>query len=77
VPEEVSATRRRRRNPGATSRLVAIEQAHEEYGPPPTSIRDLINRGALAFVRFPGSRRIWIERSAIERLILESRRVRS
>ena len=67
---------RKRRPPKATARLLTLESIRDEYGPPTNSLRDLINRGVLPIVRFPGSRRIWIERAEVERLIAASRETR-
>lgn len=56
----------------ASSRLVTLQQASDEYGPPYTSLRDLVLRGELRAVRLGGSRRIWVRRDDIEALIERS-----
>jgi hypothetical protein len=65
-----------RNRTGATEnsagRLMTLQQVSAEYGPPYTSLRDLVLRGSLPFVRFPGSRRIWVTREAVEHLIQRS-----
>ena len=52
--------------------LVNLQDASVEYGPPYTSLRDLVVRGHLDRVRLPGSRRIWVRRADLERLIEQS-----
>ncbi len=52
--------------------LVTLQQASEEYGPPYTSLRDLVVRGHLPAVRLGDSRRTWVRRSDMERLIATS-----
>ena len=42
---------------------------------PYRSLYDLYLSGALPAVRFPGSRRLWFERAALDRLIEQSREV--
>ena len=54
------------------SKLMTLQDAHEEYGPPYTSLRDLVIKGLLPHVRLGGSRRLWIRREDIERLIAQS-----
>ena len=44
---------------------------------PERSIYDQITRGALPFVRFPGSRRIWLDRGDLDALIDKSKEVRA
>ena len=51
------------------ARLLTLQQAHEEYGPPYTSLRDLVIRGHLPNVRLGDSKRIWLRREDIEALI--------
>lgn len=50
-------------------RLLTLRQGAHEYGVPERSLYDQITRGALPCVRFPESRRIWIDRRDIEGLI--------
>lgn len=59
---------------GATTRtkLITLQDASREYGPPYTSLRDLVLRGHLPSVRLGDSRRIWVKRSDIEQLIERS-----
>ena len=49
--------------------LLTLQRASREYGPPYTSLRDLVIRGHLPSVRLGDSRRIWIRRADIEQLI--------
>lgn len=53
----------------AQPKLVTLQQASEEYGPPYTSLRDLVLRGMLPRVRLGDSRRIWVKRADVENLI--------
>jgi hypothetical protein len=48
-------------------------QAEGEYGLPYRSLYDLYVRGLVEGIRFPGSRRLWFERKAIDALIESSR----
>jgi hypothetical protein len=48
---------------------MTFTQIQLETGIPATSVRDLVGRGLLPFVRFDGSRRIWIRRTDVQRLI--------
>lgn len=54
------------------TRLITLQQASAELGVPYTSLRDLVIRGVLPSVRLGDSRRIWIKREDIERLIERS-----
>jgi hypothetical protein len=49
--------------------LVTLQQAAKEYGPPYTSLRDLVVEGHLKRVQLGDSRRIWVRRADLERLI--------
>lgn len=51
------------------ARLITLQQASAEYGPPYTSLRDLVRRGHLASVQLGDARRIWVRRADIELLI--------
>ena len=51
------------------SRLLTLQQASREYGPPYTSLRDLVIRGHLPGVRLGDGRRIWVRRADLDRLI--------
>lgn len=51
------------------TKLISLQVASAEYGPPYTSLRDLVLRGTLPAVRFGDSRRIWVKRADLERLI--------
>ena len=42
--------------------LTTLQDASEEFGPPYTTLRDLVIRGHLERVQLPGSRRIWVKR---------------
>lgn len=54
------------------TKLLTLQQASAEYGPPYTSLRDLVIRGLLPSVRLGDTRRIWIKREDLERLIERS-----
>ena len=54
------------------AKLLTLQTASTIYGPPYTSLRDLVVNGYLASVRLPGSRRIWVRRDDLERLIQQS-----
>lgn len=56
----------------ASSKLLTLQQASDAYGPPYTTLRDLVINGALPAVRFPGTRRIWLRREDLEQLIAQS-----
>lgn len=56
----------------AGPKLLTLQQAHAEFGPPYTSLRDLVMRGHLPAVRLGDSRRIWVRREDLERLIERS-----
>lgn len=49
--------------------LVTLQQASKEYGPPYTSLRDLVIQGHLKRVQLGDSRRIWVRRADLEQLI--------
>jgi hypothetical protein len=76
---KAGGTRGPSRRPAAQTKplLMTLQEASAEYGPPYTSLRDLVMRGHLPAVRLPGSserdcRRIWIRRDDLERLIARS-----
>jgi hypothetical protein len=54
---------------GGRTALVTLQAASEEYGPPYTSLRDLVLQGYLNRVQLGDSRRIWVRRLDLERLI--------
>lgn len=54
------------------TKLLSLQTASAEYGPPYTSLRDWVIRGMLPTVRVDGSRRIWIKRTDLEQLIERS-----
>lgn len=63
-------------SPASTNkpRLLTLQEASVEFGPPYTSLRDLVLRGYLQAVRLGRSRRIWVRREDIEKLIERSTR---
>jgi hypothetical protein len=63
---------RRTRAASPTQRLITRQQAAAEYGIPARSIYDLICRGLLPVVRLPDTRRIWLRRVDLDRLIESS-----
>jgi hypothetical protein len=58
--------------PKERTTLVTLQDAAAEYGPPYTSLRDLVIQGHLTRVRLGDSRRIWVKRADLERLIANS-----
>lgn len=60
----------------APPRLLTLQQASREFGPPYASLRDLYIRGQLPGVRFGAGRRIWVKRCDLERLIDSSTETR-
>jgi hypothetical protein len=56
----------------APSKLLTLQQASAEYGPPYTSLRDLVLDGHLRRVQLGDSSRIWVRRDDLERLIATS-----
>jgi hypothetical protein len=48
---------------------LTLQQASAEYGPPYTSLRDLVLEGYLKRVQLGDSARIWVRRDDLERLI--------
>jgi hypothetical protein len=64
---------RKPRTASPSQRLLTGKQVETEYGVPNRSTYDLYLRGLLPAVRFPGGRRLWFERQAIETLIAQSR----
>ncbi len=53
----------------ARAKLLTLQQASEEFGPPYTSLRDLVIQGHLPSVQLGDSRRIWVRREDVEELI--------
>ena len=51
------------------TKLLTLQQASEIFGPPYSSLRDLVIRGHLAHVTLGDSRRIWVRREDLEALI--------
>jgi hypothetical protein len=54
------------------ARLLTLQQASREYGPPYTSLRDLVIRGHVPGIRLGEGRRIWVRRADLERLVERS-----
>jgi len=50
------------------SKLMTLQDAEAEYGPPYTSWRDLVLQGYLQRVQLGDSRRIWVKRADVERI---------
>lgn len=59
----------KRRAARKASALLTLQDCETQYGPPYTSWRDLVIEGHLARVQFGDSRRIWVRRADVERLI--------
>ena len=57
---------------GRRTTLLSLQQASAEYGPPYTSLRDLVIDGHLPAVKLGGGRRIWVRRVDLDRLIANS-----
>ena len=51
------------------TKLLTLQGASAEYGPPYASLRELVIQGRLQRVQLGDSKRIWIRRADIERLI--------
>lgn len=67
----------RTRKATAVQQLVTVPQASEVKGVPERSIHDLIERGLLPYVRFPGGRRVWIDLRDFDALIMSSKERRA
>jgi excisionase family DNA binding protein len=52
--------------------LQTLQQAAAQHGVPYTSLRDLVIGGHLPRVQLGDSRRIWVKRADVERLIVAS-----
>ena len=65
-PPRMGRPASKRRGP---PRLLTLQQASAEYGPPYTSLRDLVLEGYLKRVQLGDSARIWVRRDDLERLI--------
>jgi hypothetical protein len=65
-------SRRQTKAARPSQKLLTLAQASLEYGPPYTSLRDLVLRGELPAVRLGGTNRFWLRRDDIERLIQRS-----
>jgi excisionase family DNA binding protein len=69
-PLAVGRSRRRRAPSGSVSpRLLSAQAAAAYTGWPYTTLRDAALRGYLPVVRIPGSRRMWFDRSDLDRAI--------
>ena len=53
----------------AKPKLVTLQQGANESGVPYTSLRDLVLQGHLPHVHLGNSRRIWVKRADLDRLI--------
>jgi hypothetical protein len=65
----MSATETKRRAEQRRTALITLQDCESEYGPPYTSWRDLVIEGHLPRVQLGDSRRIWVRRADVERLI--------
>lgn len=59
----------KRHKPSSRSFLMTLQQASEESGLPPSTIRDQVYKGNLERVELPGTDRTYIKREQFERLI--------
>jgi len=59
---------------GRPPKLLTLQEASAEFGPPYTSLRDLVIEGVLPRVHLGSSSRIWVRRQDLERLIEGSER---
>lgn len=67
------AKSRRRRPTTGSEKLLTLQQASREYGPPYGSLRDLVIRGNLQGLKLSDdARRIWVRRADLERLFARS-----
>ena len=57
---------------GNQGQLITLQQASNEFGPPYTSLRDLVVNGHLPGIRLGEGRRIWVRRADMETLIERS-----
>ena len=57
--------------------MATVPQLSVESGLPKRSIHDLIDRGLLPYVRFPGGRRIWVNKRDLLDLIEKNKEVRA
>ncbi len=57
------------RTPAPGAALLTLQTASAEYGPPYMTLRDLVLDGHLPRVQLGNSRRIWVRRRDMERLI--------
>lgn len=64
------------RSARATQKLLTLQQAESELGLPYTTLRDLCINGHLPVVRLGDSRRIWVKRVDLDRLIERSTEIR-
>jgi hypothetical protein len=69
---ETMTNNRKPKPAGPKQRLLTLRQAETEYGPPYTSLRDLVLSGDLPAVRLGGTKRIWVRREDMDRLIERS-----
>ena len=49
--------------------LISLQEASKEIGVPYTSVRDLVLEGYLKRVQLGASRRIWVRRADLDRLV--------
>lgn len=63
------ASRKRTDTAAAKPRLLTMSQVVSEYGLSRSSLRDLVHRGVLPVIRFPGGRSWRFERDDIERVL--------
>jgi hypothetical protein len=50
-------------------KLLTLQQASDEFGPPYHVLRDLVNRGHMPSIRLGDSKRIWVRRCDVETMI--------
>lgn len=75
-PSPVKRPSNRRREATEAQRLLSGRQVEQVYGLPYRTLYDLVTAGEIATVRFPGQKRMWFERAAVEALIARSRETR-
>lgn len=59
----------RKESAAGKSALMTLQQVSAEKGPPYTTVRDLVIQGHLPRVALGDSKRIWVRRSDVERLM--------
>ena len=59
----------RKQHTAAKAAQMTLQQVSQEKGPPYTTVRDLVIQGHLPRVTLGDSKRIWVRRSDVDRLM--------